>query len=72
MNLSYRYDIKDDTAIENRLENKLVIGEASTAVVTPSKGDASGDTADTDSVVARQNRLNEKQAQGMYFVSLAQ
>ena len=58
-----RYEIKDDVPIENRLKNTLVIGENTTTAITSptNKGDAN---ADTDSVVARQNRLNEKQAQG--------
>merc|ERR1711963_492548 len=58
-----RFEVKDDIPIETKLEDKLVLAEAS-ASLTSNKDEANADSADTDSAVARQNQLNEKQAQG--------
>ena len=55
----FRYEIKDDTPIETRLEDKLIISETSTSLKASSKEEESADAAE-------QNRLNEKQAQGMF------
>ena len=55
----FRYEIKDDTPIETKLEDKLIISETSTSVKASSKEEESADAAE-------QNRLNEKQAQGMF------
>ena len=60
----HRYEIKDDIPIETKLEDKLVLEEASASLTPSNKEDANADSADTDSAVARQNQLNEKQAQG--------
>ena len=60
----YRYEIKDDIPIETKLEDKLVLDEASASLTASNKEEANADSADTDSAVARQNQLNEKQAQG--------
>ena len=54
----FRYEIKDDPPIETKLEDKLIISETSTSVKASSKEEESADAAE-------QNRLNEKQAQGM-------
>ena len=62
--IPYRYEIKDDIPIETKLEDKLVLEEASASLTPSNKEDANADSADTDSAVARQNQLNEKQAQG--------
>ena len=55
----FRYEIKDDTPIETKLEDKLIISETSTSLKASSKEEESTDAAE-------QNRLNEKQAQGMF------
>ena len=55
----FRYEIKDDTPIETKLEDKLIISETSTSLKASSKEEESADAAE-------QNRLNEKQAQGMF------
>ena len=60
----YRYEIKDDIPIETKLEDKLVLAEASASLTPSNKEVANADSADTDSAVARQNQLNERQAQG--------
>ena len=62
--LDFRYEIKDDIPIETKLEDKLVLAEASASLTASNKEEGNVDSADTDSAVARQNRLNEKQAQG--------
>ena len=54
----FRYEIKDDTPIETKLEDKLIIAETSTSLKASNKEEESADAAE-------QNRLNEKQAQGM-------
>ena len=54
----FRYEIKDDTPIETKLEDKLIISETSTSLKASNKEEESADAAE-------QNRLNEKQAQGM-------
>jgi len=56
-----RYEIKDDTPIDKKLDDKVVIGGASPSLLSSNKSDENADAADTE---ARQNRLNEKQAQG--------
>ena len=55
----FRYEIKDDTPIETKLEDKLIISEKSTSLKASNKEEESADAAE-------QNRLNEKQAQGMF------
>ena len=55
----FRYEIKDDTPIETKLEDKLIISETSTSLKASNKEEESADAAE-------QNRLNEKQAQGMF------
>ena len=62
--LYFRYEIKDDIPIETKLDDKLVLAEASASLTPSNKEEANKDSADTDSAVARQNQLNEKQAQG--------
>ena len=62
--LDFRYEIKDDIPLETKLEDKLVLAEASASLTASNKEDGNTESADTDSAVARQNRLNEKQAQG--------
>ena len=54
----FRYEIKDDTPIETKLEDKLIISETSTSLKASNKEEEGADAAE-------QNRLNEKQAQGM-------
>ena len=54
----FRYEIKDDPPIETKLEDKLIISETSTSLKASNKEEESADAAE-------QNRLNEKQAQGM-------
>ena len=41
-----------------------MLAEASASLTPPNKEEGNTDSADTDSAVARQNQLNEKQAQG--------
>ena len=57
-NVCFRYEIKDDTPIETKLEDKLIISETSTSLKASNKEEEGADAAE-------QNRLNEKQAQGM-------
>ena len=41
-----------------------MLAEASASLTPPNKEEGNTDSADTDSAVARQNQLNEKQVQG--------
>ena len=41
-----------------------MLAEASASLTPSNKEEGNADSADTDSAVARQNQLNEKQAQG--------
>ena len=60
-----RYEIKDDNPLEIKFEDKVVLAEASPSLTASNKEKGNAESADTDSAVARQNRLNEKQVQSL-------